>query len=122
MVPSSDLPPGPDDAPATAAKVLTLLQHEGLVRAQPRVGYVVAAARSAPGGDPELSRERIVRAAIDLADAEGLPALSMRAVAARLGVAAMSPYRYVESKDALIDAMVLPMNADGQSRCGSRVR
>ncbi|OPG13748.1 GntR family transcriptional regulator [Microbispora sp. GKU 823] len=43
-----------------------------------------------------------MRAAIEIADAEGLPALSMRGVAARLGVAAMSPYRYVGSKDDLI--------------------
>ncbi|WP_406204183.1 TetR/AcrR family transcriptional regulator C-terminal domain-containing protein [Kitasatospora sp. NBC_01560] len=57
-----------------------------------------------PGAAPEgeLSRERIVRAALELADAEGLAALSMRAVAARLGVSAMSPYRYVTSKEELV--------------------
>ncbi|MFB7614882.1 TetR/AcrR family transcriptional regulator C-terminal domain-containing protein [Kitasatospora sp. NPDC056181] len=52
--------------------------------------------------DGELSQERIVRAALELADAEGLAALSMRAVAARLGVSAMSPYRYVTSKEELV--------------------
>ncbi|MDH6706742.1 AcrR family transcriptional regulator [Kitasatospora sp. MAA19] len=50
----------------------------------------------------ELTRERIVRAAVEIADGEGLAALSMRSVAARLGVAAMSPYRYVGGKDDLV--------------------
>ncbi|WP_329494007.1 TetR/AcrR family transcriptional regulator C-terminal domain-containing protein [Kitasatospora herbaricolor] len=55
-----------------------------------------------PEGDQDLTRARIVRAAIEIADAEGLAALSMRGVAARLGVAAMSPYRYVGSKEELL--------------------
>ncbi|MFF8813222.1 TetR/AcrR family transcriptional regulator C-terminal domain-containing protein [Streptomyces pactum] len=58
---------------------------------------------AAPGR--ELSRERIVRTAIEIADTEGLPALSMRGIAARLGSAAMSPYRYVASKDDLVHSM-----------------
>ncbi|MGX1881620.1 TetR/AcrR family transcriptional regulator [Streptomyces sp. NPDC055287] len=41
-------------------------------------------------------------AGVAIADAEGLAALSMRGVAARLGVAAMSPHRYVTSKDDLV--------------------
>ncbi|MFG3441045.1 TetR/AcrR family transcriptional regulator C-terminal domain-containing protein [Nonomuraea sp. NPDC047897] len=55
-------------------------------------------------GEPagELSRERVVRTAIDLADAEGLDALSMRGVAARLGVATMTIYRHVAGKDELV--------------------
>ncbi|MBC3982289.1 TetR/AcrR family transcriptional regulator, partial [Streptomyces sp. AC536] len=60
---------------------------------------------SGPAADQELSLERIVRTAIEIADAEGLAALSMRGVAARLGVAVMSPYRYVPSKDDLIQLM-----------------
>jgi AcrR family transcriptional regulator len=52
---------------------------------------------------PALSREQIVRAAIALADAEGLKALSMRRVAARLGVGTMSLYWHVPSKDDLLD-------------------
>ncbi|MDF2711407.1 MAG: putative transcriptional regulator [Nonomuraea muscovyensis] len=57
-----------------------------------------------PAGQPdaEMSRDRVVRAAIELADAEGLDALSMRGVAARLGVATMTTYRYVASKDELV--------------------
>lgn len=48
-----------------------------------------------------LSLERIVSAAIELADAEGLPALSMARLAEQLGCATMSLYRHVASKDEL---------------------
>ena len=88
-------------AMATAAKALTLLGQEGLVRAEPRSGTVVAD-RDRRGGQRGLSREQLVRTAIAIADAEGLGALSMRGVAARLGVAAMAPYRYVRGKDELV--------------------
>ncbi|MEU9272243.1 TetR/AcrR family transcriptional regulator C-terminal domain-containing protein [Streptomyces sp. NPDC048251] len=97
---------------ATATKALTTLRLEGLVEARPRIGTVVAGTAPAapahrrpspvPDSEQELSLDRIVRTAIDIADTEGLSALSMRGVAARLGVAAMSPYRYVPSKDDLI--------------------
>ncbi|MBH1935214.1 TetR/AcrR family transcriptional regulator C-terminal domain-containing protein [Streptomyces sp. AV19] len=88
---------------ATAARALTTLQQEGLIQARPRVGSVVAPREpAAPAADRDLTRERIVRAAVEIADAEGLGALSMRGVAARLGVATMSPYRYVDGKDALV--------------------
>jgi AcrR family transcriptional regulator len=58
------------------------------------------------GPRPALSVQRIVRAAIELADAEGLAALSMRRIAAALGAGAMSLYRYVPGKAELIDLMV----------------
>ncbi|GAA3072162.1 GntR family transcriptional regulator [Streptomyces roseofulvus] len=102
---------------ATATKALTTLRLEGLVEARPRVGTVVAGAArppAAPSEEPaqrpvqerereqELSLDRIVRTAIGIADAEGLTALSMRGVAARLGVAPMSTYRYVPSKEELV--------------------
>jgi AcrR family transcriptional regulator len=58
------------------------------------------------GPKPGLSVGAIVRAAIDLADAEGLVALSMRRIAAALGVGAMSLYRYVPGKAELVDLMV----------------
>jgi AcrR family transcriptional regulator len=50
---------------------------------------------------PALSRERIVRAAIELADEQGMDALSMARLAERLGCATMSLYRHVASKDEL---------------------
>ncbi|MCN9243540.1 TetR/AcrR family transcriptional regulator [Streptomyces sp. RY43-2] len=50
--------------------------------------------------------ERIVRAGIAVADAEGLDALSMRRVAMELGTGTMSLYRHVASKDDLVTLMV----------------
>lgn len=55
---------------------------------------------------PALSRERVLEAAIALADAGGPGRLTMRALAAALGVEAMSLYNHVRNKDDLIDAMV----------------
>ncbi|MGV9778060.1 TetR/AcrR family transcriptional regulator [Streptosporangium sp. NPDC003464] len=52
-----------------------------------------------------LSLERIVRAAIELADAEGLAAVSMRRVAERLGFTTMSLYRHVPGKSELVALM-----------------
>ncbi|MDP9842574.1 TetR/AcrR family transcriptional regulator [Streptosporangium lutulentum] len=52
-----------------------------------------------------LSLERIVRTAIELADAEGLSAVSMRRVAERLGFTTMSLYRHVPGKAELVDLM-----------------
>jgi len=53
-----------------------------------------------------LSRAAVVQAALDLADAEGLEAVTMRAIAQRLGCKPMSLYRHVADKDALLDALV----------------
>lgn len=59
----------------------------------------------APNRKRELDPERIVSAAIEIADAEGAEALSMRMLAARLGAGTMSLYNHVESKDDLLDQM-----------------
>ncbi|WP_084961444.1 TetR/AcrR family transcriptional regulator [Thermoactinospora rubra] len=56
-------------------------------------------------GKPELSVARIVQAAIEIADEEGLQALSMRRVAEKLGVGTMSLYTYVPGKPELLDVM-----------------
>ncbi|MDX1690257.1 MAG: TetR/AcrR family transcriptional regulator [Acidimicrobiia bacterium] len=53
-----------------------------------------------------LSEERIVAAAVDLADDGGLEAVSMRSVAAELDARAMSLYRHVDGKEALVAAMI----------------
>ncbi|WP_017602728.1 TetR/AcrR family transcriptional regulator [Nocardiopsis alkaliphila] len=58
-----------------------------------------------PGPKPELSVDLVVRTAIEVADAQGLQALSMRAVGERLGRTAMSLYTYVAGKNELIDLM-----------------
>ena len=49
-----------------------------------------------------LSKERVLRAAIELADAEGIEALSMRRLAKELGVEAMSLYNHVANKDEIL--------------------
>ncbi|OLT27570.1 TetR family transcriptional regulator [Nocardiopsis sp. CNR-923] len=61
--------------------------------------------RPAPGPKPELSVDLIVDTAVAVADEHGMAALSMRAVAERLGRSAMSLYTYVASKNELIDLM-----------------
>lgn len=92
---------------ATAAHALSHLAAEGLVRAVPRVGNVVTAraSRRPAEGSVDLSQVAIVRAAVAIADAEGLAALSLRGVAARLGAPVTSLYRHVDGKEALLRAM-----------------
>ncbi|MFI7076530.1 TetR/AcrR family transcriptional regulator C-terminal domain-containing protein [Micromonospora sp. NPDC049903] len=53
-----------------------------------------------------LSRERALAAAIELVDAEGLAALTMRRLAAGLGVEAMSLYYHLPGKEGLLDGLV----------------
>ncbi|WP_395298115.1 TetR/AcrR family transcriptional regulator [Kitasatospora hibisci] len=59
-----------------------------------------------------LSRERIVRASIRLADADGLEAVSLRKVAAALNVGPMRLYGYIATKDELLDLMVDAVHAE----------
>lgn len=58
------------------------------------------------GPRPTLSRDRVVRAGIEIADAEGLDALSMQRVATRLGAATMALYRHVPGKQELVLLML----------------
>jgi AcrR family transcriptional regulator len=106
---------------ATATKAVAALQQLGVVVSKPRSGTVVAGDAIAPGAVapgavaaaevpravPRTApgRDELVRAAIAIADAEGLAALSMRGVAARLGVPTMSTYRHVSSKERLVVLM-----------------
>ncbi len=59
-----------------------------------------------------LTRERIVRTALDIVDREGLSALSMRKLGAQLGVDPMAAYYHVPNKDALLDAIVEAVMAE----------
>lgn len=59
-----------------------------------------------------LSRERIVRAAIRLADADGMDAVSLRKVATALDVRPMRLYSYIASKEELLDLMVDAIHAE----------
>jgi AcrR family transcriptional regulator len=102
---------------ATATRVLATLNAEGVTRSLPGRGTVVAgppvaAQPPAAGGgrrtdtDSDLTRERIVAAAVRVADAEGLAQLSMRRIATELGAAPMSLYRHVDGKDGLLVSMM----------------
>jgi AcrR family transcriptional regulator len=61
--------------------------------------------RAAVGRPAQRSRAEITAAAVAIADREGLDAVSMRRVAAELGTGAASLYRYVETRDDLLDLM-----------------
>jgi len=72
-----------------------------------------ATTRSAkPTPKRALSRERVLRGAVRLADADGLAAVSMRRLGTELGVEAMSLYHHVKGKEALLDAMVEHVGAE----------
>jgi AcrR family transcriptional regulator len=53
-----------------------------------------------------LSKDRVLRAAVDLADRVGVDGLSMRRLAQELGVVPMALYKHVASKDELLDGMI----------------
>lgn len=55
---------------------------------------------------PRLSRPRILQAAVDIADREGLDALTMRHLGAELRVEAMSLYKHVANKDEILDGII----------------
>jgi len=68
-----------------------------------------------------LNRQRVLEAALAIVDAEGLAALTMRRLGGELGVEAMSLYRHVPNKEALLDGIVelivleidVPVGAEG---------
>lgn len=64
------------------------------------------AAQGSRGPKQGTDLEAVVRAAIDLADADGLDAVSMRRVAERVGIGTMSLYTYVPGKGELLDLML----------------
>lgn len=86
-------------AMATASRVLAQLQSDGLIESIPGRGSRVLA----PAGvDPAMcTRDGIVRIAVEIADAESMPAVSMRRLAAAVGIPTMGVYRFVSSRDEL---------------------
>ena len=66
-----------------------------------------------------LNRERVLAAAVALADAEGLPALTMRRLAADLGVEAMSLYYHLPGKNGLLDGLVETVIAEAVGRASA---
>ncbi|MGW1738154.1 TetR/AcrR family transcriptional regulator C-terminal domain-containing protein [Nocardia sp. NPDC001965] len=107
-------------AVATATKVTAVLRAEGLVESRVGSGTVVSAS-AAPGrpavpapavgkrpgnsADRQPHLARLLRAAVAIADTEGLDAVSMRRLAVELGVGPMSLYRQVANKDELLTLM-----------------
>ncbi|MEV6609212.1 TetR/AcrR family transcriptional regulator C-terminal domain-containing protein [Kutzneria sp. NPDC051319] len=59
-----------------------------------------------PARREQLNRDRVLAAAVALADAEGADAVSMRGLAQRLGVVPMALYKHVANKDELLDGMI----------------
>jgi DNA-binding transcriptional regulator YhcF (GntR family) len=98
-------------ATATAAHALRELAGAGLVKPIARSGHVVVGvrtrsaepARSASSGD--TLRGEVIRAGIVIADEEGLATLSIRGIAAKVGVPPMSLYRHVANKQQLLRLM-----------------
>jgi AcrR family transcriptional regulator len=74
----------------------------------------MARSRTSRARRKPLSRERVLGAAIGLADAEGIEALSMRKLARELGVEAMSLYNHVANKDAILDGIVEVVAAEAE--------
>ncbi|MFE0449049.1 TetR/AcrR family transcriptional regulator [Streptomyces fungicidicus] len=62
--------------------------------------------RASRGPKPGLTLDRVVETAVEVADRDGLGALSMRRIATELGTGAMSLYRYVPGKAELLDLML----------------
>ena len=69
---------------------------------------------------PPLTTEAVLRAAVGVADAGGVAAVTMRSVAKELGVEAMSLYHHVEGKEAILDGIVdlvfaeIPLSPEGE--------
>ncbi|MCT9929546.1 TetR/AcrR family transcriptional regulator [Planotetraspora sp. A-T 1434] len=68
--------------------------------------------RPARGPKPSFSRSRLTEAAIQIADSEGLDAISMRRLATEIDAGTMSLYRYVSGKDDVIELMIDAVVAD----------
>ncbi|MGI8557809.1 MAG: TetR/AcrR family transcriptional regulator C-terminal domain-containing protein [Solirubrobacteraceae bacterium] len=64
------------------------------------------------GRPPRLSREKILEGALELIDAQGYEARTMRGLGSALGVEAMSLYRHVENKEAVIDGLAEVLMAE----------
>jgi AcrR family transcriptional regulator len=89
----------------------------------PRGAQEGTVARARRGRAPSLSRHAIASAALEIADRDGLDALTMQRVAGALGVGTMTLYGYFRSKDELLDAVVdaavedlEPLGAEGSWR------
>jgi AcrR family transcriptional regulator len=110
--PGRERPKKASPAGRTAKRKLT---HDDIMQASVRVdpdlrrrSELLWEDRSRPtrGPKPGLTPDDVVQAAIQIADVEGLAAVTMHAVATRLGFTTMALYRYFPNKEALFDAIV----------------
>lgn len=65
-----------------------------------------------PNKRPPLTKELLYSRALQIADSEGLAALTMRRLAADVGVEAASLYHHIPNKDALLDGVAISMRRD----------
>jgi AcrR family transcriptional regulator len=93
---------------AGGAETQMVRKSEGAFGEQTGIVELLWGLRERPsrGPKPALSVERIARTAMDIADADGLQAVSMQRVAGELDFTKMSLYRYLGGKDELIAAMI----------------
>lgn len=91
-------------AMATASRALAILRNEGLVTTRTGSGTVVRGGHGT--ARPALTRNRILGVAVQMADREGLEAVSVRKLAGVLKVSPMSLYRHVAGRDELETLMV----------------
>ena len=87
----------PDQPDQSDPSLRLLWRHRAGARKEPRAKR---------GPKQKASLDEVVDAAIDLADVQGLPAVTMRAIAQRVGLGAMTLYSYVPNRDALLVLMV----------------
>ena len=84
----------------------------------PDVDAALVAGEQPPSARVPLDRDRIIAAAIEFIETDGLASLTMRRLGERLGVEAMSLYRYVPGKedllDAVVESLVLKMDRDDE--------
>lgn len=78
------------------------------------------ATKTDPSAKPRvpLTKQRVLRAAVALADASGIDAVTMRKLAGELGVEAMSLYYHLANKEELLDGMVDAIVSEIEQACG----
>jgi AcrR family transcriptional regulator len=105
----------PENASPPSKGATRQLTHDDIMAASVRVdpdlrrrSELLWDDRSPPtrGPKPALSAQDIVQAAMQIADEEGIAAVTMNAVSSRLGFTTMAIYRYFPNKEALLDAVV----------------
>jgi AcrR family transcriptional regulator len=79
---------------------------EASLAPRPVAGLIWARPERPRAVRPALSRERIVQVALELADTEGIDAISTRRIAGALSVSAMALYGYIERKEDVFDLLI----------------